>query len=181
MQFDDVRSMMKLPRATQGLSGGCNFAVVVALCSLLSGVAKVLYTRRPGLPGTGDGFVALLIEYFPWQHGREEPAANADTLWHLVRNPLVHSLGVGVSPRQRDAQVTIVKSAYTERQLREIERSASPPKPSLALVTRGKHHTIWVVGLYWGVLKLLSRLFADRRQMVAAERKLQERGWQSDA
>jgi hypothetical protein len=59
MLFDDVRSMMKLPRPTQGLSGGCNFAAAATLCSLMAGVATVLYTRPPRFPGSGRGRLRL--------------------------------------------------------------------------------------------------------------------------
>ncbi len=180
MQFDDVRSMMKLPRPKQGMTGGCNFASAVALCNLIAGVATVLYERPRGYPGRGDGFVALLMQYYPWQPD-EDGQRNAEVLWEFVRNPLVHSLGVGVTPGQRQAQVTIVKSSYRERGLRRIERSSSHPGPSLAIATRGNHHTLWVVGLYWGVSEILRRLLRDPAQMAAAERRLKKRGWQRGA
>ena len=180
MQFDDVRSMMKLPRPTRGLTGGCNFAAAATLCNLMAGVAIVLYRKAPRLPGTGSGFIALLMQYYPWQRG-ENGKENAELLYEFVRNPLVHSLGLSNTPRQRAAHVTIVKTSLSERQLRRIEKSASPPRPSLAVASRGNEHTIWVTGLYWGFLGTLRGLFREPAQMEAAEHRLKDRSWYRDA
>jgi hypothetical protein len=180
MQFDDVRSMMKLPRPKQGLTGGCNFAAAATLCSLLAGVARILYQKPPRLPGTGNGFVALLMQYYPWET-RENGKRNAEILYDLVRNPLAHSLGLATTPVQRAAHVTVVKTSHSERQLRRIERSVAPPGPSLAVATHGNEHTIWMTGLYWGCLATVRGLCGEPSQMEAAERRLRERGWFRDA
>jgi hypothetical protein len=45
MQFNDVRTLIKLPRSTQGLTAGCNFVAAAALANLLGGFAEVLEKR----------------------------------------------------------------------------------------------------------------------------------------
>lgn len=181
MQFDDLRTMMKVPLPAIGLTGGCNFACAVALCNLISGVAKVLYHRPPGMPGTGDGFVALMIQFYPWQP-TEPQQRNAEILYDFVRNPLVHSLGAAITPEQRQNEVVIAKSARSEEELERLETSTDYPAGiSLAVVTDGNGHTIWIAALYWGFVRLFSKLCGEADQMRYAEDRLRELGWTGDA
>ena len=56
MQFNDVRTLMKLPRPSQGWPAGCNLVTAVALGNLIGGFAEVLYAPPPSMNG-------------PWQSG----------------------------------------------------------------------------------------------------------------
>jgi hypothetical protein len=172
MQFNDVRGMMKLPLPNCGITGGCNFAAALALCNLVAGMAVVLYNRPPGSPGTGDGFVALLLQFYPWDP-RERPCRKAEALYQLVRNPLAHSLGVARTPAQRSYRVRIVKRPLTEATLGILEANPSRPKDlPLAVTVRRSMVTINVPGLYWGVAQLFRRLTADTGRMTQAERRI---------
>jgi hypothetical protein len=93
MQFDDLRAMMKLPRPSQGLPAGCNFAAALTLCNLIAGIAVILFRPDKGASGKGRGFVALLVKYYPWTPGETKKAKRemAEILYDLVRNPLAHS------------------------------------------------------------------------------------------
>jgi hypothetical protein len=100
--------MMRLPLPELGMTGGCNFAAAAMLCNLAAGLAKVLYGRSKGQPGTGDSFVAILLEFFPWQRG-EHRRKKAEALYEIVRNPLVHSLAVFMTPAHRASRLGIGK------------------------------------------------------------------------
>jgi hypothetical protein len=181
MQFDDLRTMMRMPLPTIGLTGGCNFACAVAICNLVAGVAKVLYQKPPGMSGVGDGFVALMIQYYPWQQ-TEPKERNAEILYNFVRNPLVHSLGAAIKRDQRQDEVVIAKSAMSEADLERLETSIDyPAGVSLAVATDGNRHTIWIAALYWGFLQLFRALCRDANQMNYAEARLRELGWTGDA
>ena len=53
MQFNDLRTLMKLARPSQGLPGGCNFVAAVALANLIGGIAEVLYAAPPSMNRPG--------------------------------------------------------------------------------------------------------------------------------
>ena len=177
MQFDDIRGMMKLPRPRQGITGGCNFAAALGLCNLVAGAAVVLYEKPRGYPGTGNGFVALLMQFYPWSHG-ETPQSRAEILYNLVRNPLAHSIGTGRTPGQRRSQIRIEKRALRERELRRLELATVRPAHLPTVVTFvGSEYRLSVISLYWGVIQLFRGLFRDTHQMTATQRRLQQEGW----
>jgi hypothetical protein len=173
MKFDDVRGMMMLPLPACGITGGCNFAAASSLCSLIYGLAKVLYTRpRKGLPGTGDGFVALLMQFYPW-HVRENKQQKAGALYDLVRNPLAHALGVLHKPGQAKFNVRILKRPLDEGELLRLEGSTARPRGlPLAVTIRRRWCVVDVPALYWGIIRLFSRLAEDKGQMSKAEQRM---------
>ncbi len=172
MQFNDVRAMMRLPLPRQGMTGGCNFAAAVVMCNLIQGAAKLLYSRPKGRTGKGDGFVALLLDYFPWTP-RENKDEKADVLYDLVRNPLAHSLGVFLTPTQKGIPLSIAKGPLREPQLRRLERSRRrPPGLPAPISARGKRYTLDVTALYWATLEMMRRLAQDTNQMTLAVQRL---------
>lgn len=169
MQFNDVRGIMKLPRPKVGIVAGCNFAAAAALCNLISGISRVLYTPKAPKIGSGTRFKELLENFYPWDP-RERKAENAKVIYDLVRNPLTHSLGV---LSNSSLPICIRKGPLTEAQLRRIEDSSVRPSWAPQAVTRasiGYDLSVW--GLYWGVFHLLRRLAKDTKQMQAAEKRL---------
>ena len=143
------------------------------LCSLIYGMAKVLYTRsRKGLPGTGDGFVALLMQFYPW-HVREKKQQKAGVLYDLLRNPLAHTLGVLQKPSQAKCDVQVLKSPLDEGQLLRLEGSTARPRGlPLAVTIRRRRCVVDVPALYWGTIRLFSRLAEDEFQMSRAEQRM---------
>ncbi len=117
MQFDDLRAMMKLPRPSQGLPAGCNFAAALTLCNLIAGIAAILYRRDKGASGKGGGFVALMVKYYPWapEETKKSKEKMAEILYELVRNPLAHSLGVPQTPLQQKSEIVIKKPPCAKR------------------------------------------------------------------
>lgn len=75
MQFDDVRSMIRLPLPALKLNGACNFAVSSVLCNLISGLSVSLYQPQPAKKknkrgkwewiGAGEAFKKLLEAFYP--------------------------------------------------------------------------------------------------------------------
>lgn len=172
MQANDVRSMLRLPLPELGMTGGCNFAAAAVLCILVAGLAKVLYSRSKGQPGTGNGFVAILLEFFPWQR-RENRQKKAEALYKIVRNPLVHSLAVFTKSAQRASRLGIEKGPLSEPQLQSLESAQRrPPWLPLPVTKRGSRYKVNVPALYWGVIRLFQRLANDHDQMAKAETRL---------
>lgn len=125
MHFSDVRTLMKLPRSTQGLPGGCNFVAAAALANLVGGFAEVLYAAPPSMNGprqSGERLQAILRELYPWQPG-ERRTAKANVLYYFVRNPLVHNLGIDDPrrPKKDMRRIPIRKRRLADRELVELE------------------------------------------------------------
>jgi hypothetical protein len=178
MQFIDVRSMLKLPLLDVGIEGGCNFATTALLCNLISGISVVLYDLRDHRSKNGrrndreNRFKRLLKEFYPWDLS-ENWRAKIEILYEVVRNPLVHTLGVRDKARRR--QVIIEKSPLIESQIDEIERTDIRPNwVTQAISIMPTHLVINVLGLYWGVFHLVQRLSEDHSQMQEAENRIRQ-------
>jgi hypothetical protein len=174
MQFADVRTLMNLPRPSQGLPAGCNFVAAAALANLISGFAEVLYAARPSMNGprqSGERLQALLKDLYPWQPG-ERRTAKSKVLYYFVRNPLAHNLGID-DPRRAKKEmrrIPIRKRRLTDRQLNALESANTPPGwAGLAVRRVGRRWNINVPGLYWGVFHLLRRLTERPRHMRQAQ------------
>jgi hypothetical protein len=174
MQFNDVRTLMKLPRSAQGLPAGCNFVVAAALANLLGGFAEVLYAAPPSMNGphqSGERLQAVLRELYPWQPG-ERRKAKAKVLYHFVRNPLVHNLGIDDPRRSKKdmRRIPIRKRRLTDRELVELETAHTPPAwAGLAVRREGRRWKLYVPALYWGTFHLLRRLTERPQHMGHAQ------------
>ena len=165
MQFDDVRTMLKLPRSKRGLTGGCNFASTAMLCNLISGISVILYRPLEKMR-RGDRFKNLLKDFYPWA-SHEDKEERSKIIYDLIRNPLAHSLGVLY---ENSEPLHLAKGFLTEWQLRKIEQSESKPEWLPLTVTALAHTKIVDVrSLYWGVFHMLRRLTEDRGQMETAD------------
>src|SRR3989304_3808697 len=126
MQFNDLRTLMKLARPTQGLPAGCNFVAAAALANLVGGFAEVLYAAPPSMNGSrqsGERLQAVLKELYPWQPG-ERRKAKAKVLYYFVRNPLVHNLGIDDPrrPKKNMRRIPIRNRRLTDRGRGVLER-----------------------------------------------------------
>ena len=103
MQFEDVGAMLRLPLRAQGIKNGCNFAAASVICNLLSGISVSIFqpavwqrrTKKGRLEviGSGEAFKEFVKAFYP------DPSAQrrediAYILYHLLRNPFAHGLGV---------------------------------------------------------------------------------------
>jgi hypothetical protein len=174
MQFNDVRTLMKLPRLAQGLPAGCNFVAAAALANLVGGFAEVLYAAPPSMNSphkTGERLQAVLRELYPWQPG-ERRKAKAKVLYYFVRNPLVHNLGIDDPRRLKKdmRRILIRKRRLTDRQLVELETAHTPPAwAGLAVRREGRRWNLYVPALYWGTFHLLGRLTERPKHMRHAQ------------
>jgi hypothetical protein len=174
MQFNDVRTMMKLPRPRQGLPAGCNFAAAATLANLIGGFAEVLFAAPPSMDGarqSGERLQAVIKQFYPWQSG-ERRKVKAKVLYYFVRNPLVHNLGTKDRrrPTQKMPSVLIGKRPLTERQLVQLERAeVAPAWVGTAVRRRGRRWIISVPALYWGTFHLLRRLTEKPKHMKHAQ------------
>jgi hypothetical protein len=170
MQFIDVRGMLKLPLPKQGISGGCNFAATAVLCNLISGISRILYNSDKS--GARELFRELLRCYYPWEAGElKQRDYKIEILYKVIRNPLVHSLGVD---DKSDKQIVIEKRPLSIRQINKIERSYKRPRwVKRAVRIEDNKCIINVPGLYWGTYHMLIRLLKDTRQMALTEQRFQ--------
>lgn len=174
MQFNDLRTLMKLARPTQGLPAGCNFVAAAALANLVGGFAEVLYAAPPSMNGSrqsGERLQAVLKELYPWQPG-ERRKAKAKVLYYFVRNPLVHNLGIDDPrrPKKNMRRIPIRKRRLTDRELVELETAHTPPAwVGLAVRREGRRWNLYVPALYWGTFHLLRRLTERPKHMRHAQ------------
>src|SRR6516164_4867580 len=94
LHLADLRLMM--------LTTGYNFASAALLCNIVSGIAESIFKprtqwrmrdgRRQRMH-TGDRFLRLLWNYYPWERG-ERPRRDANRIYQYLRNPFAHSLGL---------------------------------------------------------------------------------------
>ena len=174
MQFNDVRTLMKLPRPTQGLPAGCNFIAAAALANLVGGFAEVLYAAPGSMNGprqSGERLQAVLKELYPWQPG-ERRKAKAKVLNYFVRNPLVHNLGIDDArrPKKNMRRIPIRKRRLTDRELVELETAHTPPAwAGLAIRREGRRWNLYVPAFYWGTFHLLRRLTERPKHMIHAQ------------
>ena len=96
----DAHAMLFLPRKDiAALKNGCNYAMLITLCSILGGLSRTIYPRNVSLNPSEDTDKKCFLELFkrmPWgseQHGWIPRDAAAGLLYDGFRSPLVHELG----------------------------------------------------------------------------------------
>jgi len=179
MQFDDIRTMLRLPM--EGLTGGCNFATAAVLFNIISGCSVCFYNAsEKALTMTGQAgcrFKGLLGEFYPWVG---EPLSKADgvtLLYKATRNPLTHRLGLDEPPSSasKGNEIVLKKWSLRPAEVAELEDSTNRPAWALATITEttvpscASQFTISVPALYWGVHRMLHALFADPIHAVEAD------------
>lgn len=180
MQLHDVHTMLRLPIQSQpGMEGGCNFASVSVLCSVVAGASTVFF-RQGGL--AGPRFEELLTRFYPWDvqpRGGVEPDVAVRAIYKEYRNPLAHALAVSTRTVGRGADqrvlvdtrglpLGVIKQALTEEAVMALEAPDGPPPMWLTpIVTAnsGGGMDIYPHSLYWGSRRLLERLFREPELM----------------
>ncbi|MFH0809852.1 MAG: hypothetical protein V2A77_05220, partial [Pseudomonadota bacterium] len=174
MQFKDVRTMLMLPQEPCGLSAGCNLAITSILCNIIAGLSRCVFEAdKLGQRGIDRAqFTGLLTEFYPWQ---DEPLLKKDgveILYEHTRNPLTHAFGLREKPENKI--LVIDKSPLTYDQIIALEE---PPDMNHPLTPTLKQHPdgihINVATLYWGVHRMLQKLFSSIH-VVEAEKKAKE-------
>jgi len=169
MQFEDVRVMLRLPKAA--FPAGCNLATASVLFNLIAGLSVCVYKANPSViqnhPPAGANFRNMLEQHFPWQGDPVPGADAARVLWKYSRNPLAHALGLD---RTTAPTMFIGKKPLSDRRIRDLEDAPSRPAWARAAVRRqGTDYRVSVLGLYWGTHRMLHSLFADPTHAGGAE------------
>ena len=185
MQFADLRVMLQEPRDPMGLGPGCNFAAAAVLLNLISGFSVCLYNASLEVLSDprrrGERFRKLLECYYPWDGEQYSPAKGSNWLWRGARNPLVHSLGVQISPTNE--WTVIAKKPLSSSDISNLESSSKRPvwlgdlgftifqipAPPFA-----KKVFLSVPCLYWGVWRMSEKLCKDSDQMKKADKLLSD-------
>jgi hypothetical protein len=186
MQFGDLASMLQLPIDELGLTGGCNLAATLAACSVISGASTLFYEASmdsvrgqrssTNTLSSGERFRRVVRDYFPWQGDEATtPAQTARLLYKHLRNPLVHTLGVGKAgatfPGLGGDTILLRKGAMPAAWVAEL-LAGEPTRPEFLgrLIAQEDEALVIDVGtLVWGVAVLLRRLLGDGTQIPAAE------------
>lgn len=178
MQFIDVRTMLRLPMA--GLVGGCNFAVAAFIFNIIAGSSVCFYRASEKAFAArgerGERFKKLLEEFYPWEGEPVAKAQAVELLYEAARNPLAHSLGLDPPPTPGHTvrEIALVKRPLNEAEIAELESSPTKPAWVPATITRttapsgAERLDICVPALYWGVHRMLHRLFADPTHVADA-------------
>ena len=178
MQFSDLRTMLRLPIPQVGLEAGCNFATASILFNVISGTSVCFYEASEAAfkEPKGDRFKNVLKSFYPWQ---DEPLSKDEgvlILYKEARNPLAHSLGLDTPPKDSDGkQISIDKKPLILSQIDEIEEAIIRPKWLSPTVNRQQlscgsvEFKISVPTLYWGIHRMLHKLFSDANQATQAD------------
>jgi hypothetical protein len=182
MQFVDLKTLLQLPRPTDGLEGGCNLTAAALVTSLIAG-ASVLFWRASidALTQRGDRserFRSLVAAKYPWCDLDDvDGELGARLLWDYTRNPLSHTLGIRDKPRlfpgmpEEESAIALAKAdAFPAEQVDEL--MASHERPNWLGPTVQRRRGAYIVRVHvlaWGVHRLLRDLFADEEQAEAAE------------
>ena len=175
MLFEDLRILLRLP--FNNLKAGCNFTATAMLFNIIAGVSVCFYDASIEALNQrrhrGERFEKLLIKYYPWEGENIGPKDGSKLLYKQARNPLAHSLGLDTLPQtQSKSQKTVVlkKGPLTPKEIDELE--AAPKRPTWlpqTIVTKSEQIEICVPTLYWGLHRLLHKLFADKEQIENAK------------
>jgi len=183
MQFEDVRSMLRLPAGD--LAGGCNFTAAAMLTNLVGGFSVVLYDDPdPTMPlatqrsRRGDRFRHLLVDHFPHDPVLEPPKATVvDVIYTFARNSLTHALGLR---QPGEPEINLCKRPLTPDEIETIERSQARPARLVGAIVAQRGvaaFDVSVIGLYWATFRLLETLVTNNRHIAFAERELHRGAW----
>lgn len=154
----------------------------VATCDLIleviAGSSLLFYEIDPkdpkkGLDNRGDRgkkFKSLLADFYPWDGElvNIEKEQLIDLLYYQVRNPMSHSLSLKYPSKQ--FIVLGLDFGLDLNKVKQLEDSTS--RPSWASATAAKDEygvpVICLSTLYWGIHRMLHKLFGDPTQVKGA-------------
>lgn len=173
--FSDVHTMLRLPLPNHELTAGCNFAIAQVLAATVSGISVTLYSQDGH---KGARFKGVLRDYYPWSLEPGNFVQNdegARVLYELIRNPLIHDLGLDLDKKRKAHKVIVKRLASTpggglSEQFIEALESRSRPSPISPTVSiQGARTVVLVEALYWGVRQMIEKLTTDPGRMKNAE------------
>ncbi|MEJ2407631.1 MAG: hypothetical protein P8171_25905 [Candidatus Thiodiazotropha sp.] len=171
----DAHAMLFLPRKDiAALESGCNYAMLITLCSILGGVSRTLYPRNVPNKDTDKECFLKLFERMPWgneQHGWIPRETAAGLLYDGFRSPLVHELGTDEGEKKNKKQLPHDKYVVGKRgdipvnlSLTNVINCESWNDNWPVMHFKDKDHKkvkISLVGLYYHTRKLIELLTYD--------------------
>lgn len=142
------------------------YATALLLLESVGGISKVFYDHPNNR--SGERFMALLTNYYPWDL---EPEGGADVsngphlLYKVFRNPYAHALG---TPDKNIGGMGTMAMTFPEAELEAMERSIVRPvfaERTLDIYADGRP-TLHIPGLYWGIRAMVYRLTDDTAMMA---------------
>lgn len=96
--LQDAHAMLFLPRkkSIAAFQSGCNYAMLITLCSLLGGISRTIYPRKVSGEDSDRNCFLTLFRRMPWgseEEGWIDSETAADLLYRGFRCPLIHELG----------------------------------------------------------------------------------------
>ncbi|MEW8385336.1 MAG: hypothetical protein AB2704_26045 [Candidatus Thiodiazotropha taylori] len=173
MLFVDLRCLLKAP--LPGCTSGFNLSIASLLLNIISGFSRRLY-RPANSKKDGDRFKDMLVSYFPWENPNLMPMDGAELLYHSLRNPLTHELGI----KGRDKVVVSTNGILTDCDIQELENSEVKPPYISCPVTHlnlYKNYFEWhvsVPSMYWATHRLLHNLINDHVNSQATEKRMKK-------
>ena len=167
--------MLFLPRSDiAALKSGCNYAMVITLCSVLGGLSRTIYPRNVPNKDIDKECFLELFRRIPWgdeQHRWIPRETAAILLYDGFRKPLVHELGTDEGGKQNKKPLMHDKYVVGKR------GNVPPSLPLVKVINRDKWEDTWavmyykddnqkkvkisLVGLYFQVRKLIESLTYD--------------------
>lgn len=171
----DAHAMLFLPRKDiAALESGCNYAMLITLCSILGGLSRTIYPRNVQNKDTDKECFLTLFKRMPWgseQHGWFPRDTAAGLLYDGFRSPLVHELGTDEGGKKNKKQLPHDKYVVGKRggvpaniPLTSIINRDSWPDNWPVMHYKDKDQKkvkISLVGLYFHTRKLIELLTND--------------------
>jgi hypothetical protein len=171
----DAHAMLFLPRNDiAALKSGCNYAMLITLCSVLGGLSRTIYPRYVPNKDTDKECFLGLFERMPWgdeRHGWIPRGTAAILLYDGFRSPLVHELGTDEGGKQNKKPPMHDKYVVAKRGNVPLNLSM------VKVINRDKWEDAWAVmyykdsnpkkvkislaGLYFHIRKLIELLTYD--------------------
>jgi hypothetical protein len=171
----DTHAMLFLPRKDiAALKSGCNYAMLITLCSVLGGLSRTIYPRNVPNKDTDKECFLKLFKRMPWaseQHGWIPRDTAAALLYDGFRSPLIHELGTDEGGKKNKKQLRHDKYVVGKRGV----VPADLPLPTV--INRDSWRDNWpvmyykdedqkkvkisLVGLYFHTRKLIELLTYD--------------------
>jgi hypothetical protein len=179
MQFDDLRTLMRLPLPEYDLTAGCNLSTASQLFSAIAGASVCFFEPSlQAITNRGDRarrFRDVLRSYYPWDGDDLSVDQRIGCLYRSARNPLAHAFGLG-DPNGPDFEVFLAKDPLAADRILELEDSrtrpawCSPTIRSRRRVSTGAIRVdVSVPALFWGTHQMLRRLLAQADIAAAAD------------
>ena len=173
MFFVDLRCMLKSPYP--GCNAGYNLTIASMLLNIIAGFSRRLY-RPPNPMNDSQRFKSMLVAFFPWENPDLKPEDGAKLLYHSLRNPLTHELGI-----KGEEKVAVSKSGRSsDEEIDELENNEAKPswlQPPLKMVNLYEQYFEWhvsVTSLFWATHRLLHNLLRDEKHMCEAEKRFNQ-------